>query len=123
MKFEHPREVGDAMSHENKVVLVGTSLNEQSDGVLGAALNIARGWGAGLQVFHAYPLPVAYFVAPTGMTAVSPNLIDTDRARGATIDPMGLGDPMGGEHGCCHLAQEFQFADDPVAPRLCASAP
>ena len=61
-----------------KTILVGTSLDELSDPVVRAAAELARQTGAGLYLLHAHALPVAYFAAPTGFTAVSPDLLETE---------------------------------------------
>ncbi len=48
-------------------ILVATSLSEVSDQVIAAALQIAQASGAELHVFHAFPLPAAYYGPPLGV--------------------------------------------------------
>ena len=67
------------MEREIESILVGTSLDELSDPVVRAAAEIARRAGAELRLLHAHALPVAYFAAPTGLTTVNPDLLDTER--------------------------------------------
>ena len=67
------------MTRESKNVLVGTSLDASSDPIVQAGAEIARRLDAGLHLFHAHSLPVAYFAGPTGMTTISPDLLETER--------------------------------------------
>ncbi len=67
------------MARDMKSILVGTSLDELSDPVVRAGAELARRTGAELFVLHAHALPVAYFAAPTGLTTVSPDLLETER--------------------------------------------
>ena len=67
------------MTREAKNVLVGTSLDASSDPIVRTGAEIARRLGAGLHLFHAHSLPVAYFAGPTGMTTISPDLLETER--------------------------------------------
>ena len=67
------------MTGESKNVLVGTSLDSSSDPIVRAGAELARRLGAGLHLFHAHPLPVAYFAGPTGMTTISPDLLENER--------------------------------------------
>ena len=67
------------MEREIKSIVVGTSLGELSDPVVRTAAEIARRTGAELRLLHAHALPVAYFAAPTGLTTVNPDLLDTER--------------------------------------------
>ena len=67
------------MTGESKNILVGTSLDASSDPIVRAGAEIARRLGAGLHLFHAHALPVAYFAGPTGMTTISPDLLETER--------------------------------------------
>ncbi len=66
---------------ESKIesILVGTSLDVSSDPVVRAGAELARRTGAGLRLLHAHALPVAYFAAPTGLTTVNPDLLETER--------------------------------------------
>lgn len=67
------------MAREIESILVGTSLDDLSDPVVQAGAELARASGAKLYLLHAHALPVAYFAAPTGLTTVSPDLLDTER--------------------------------------------
>ncbi|MCP3957125.1 MAG: universal stress protein [bacterium] len=67
------------MARETKTILVGTSLDQLSDPVVRAGADLARLTGAELYLLHAHSLPVAYFAAPTGLTTVSPDLLETER--------------------------------------------
>ena len=67
------------MARDIESILVGTSLDELSDPVVRAGAELARRTGARLHLLHAHALPVAYFAAPTGLTTVSPDLLDTER--------------------------------------------
>lgn len=68
-------------------ILVGTSLDGQSDPVIRAAAELARRSGATLHVVHAHTLPAAYFAAPAGFTTVSPDLLEAEsRARRKMVD-------------------------------------
>ncbi len=67
------------MEHEIKSILAGTSLDELSDPVVRAGAEFARQSGAELRLLHAHALPVAYFAAPTGLTTVNPDLLETER--------------------------------------------
>ncbi len=60
-------------------ILVGTSLDGLSDPVVRAGAELARRAGAELRLLHAHALPVAYFAAPTGLTTVNPDLLETER--------------------------------------------
>ncbi len=60
-------------------ILVGTSLDDLSDPVVRAGAELARRAGAELRLLHAHALPVAYFAAPTGLTTVNPDLLETER--------------------------------------------
>ena len=62
-----------------ETILVGTSLDEQSDPVVRASAELARQTGARLFLVHAHALPMAYFAAPTGFTTVSPDLLEAER--------------------------------------------
>ncbi len=67
------------MERKIESILVGTSLDELSDPVVRAGAELARRTGAGLRILHAHALPVAYFAAPTGLTTVNPDLLETER--------------------------------------------
>lgn len=67
------------MAREIESILVGTSLDDLSDPVVRAGAELARLLDAKLYLLHAHALPVAYFAAPTGLTTVSPDLLDTER--------------------------------------------
>ncbi len=67
------------MEREIESILVGTSLDDLSDPVVGAGAELARRTGADLRLLHAHALPVAYFAAPTGLTTVNPDLLETER--------------------------------------------
>ncbi len=67
------------MTKERQTILVGTSLDPSSDAVVEAGVALARGFGGELHLFHAHTLPIAYFAGPTGMTTVSPDLLETER--------------------------------------------
>jgi nucleotide-binding universal stress UspA family protein len=67
------------MSQEKITILVGTSLDEASDDVVRSGADLAGRSGAELYLFHAHSLPVAYFAGPTGMTTISPDLLETER--------------------------------------------
>lgn len=67
------------MERKIKSILVGTSLDELSDPVVRAGAELARRTGAEIRLLHAHALPVAYFAAPTGLTTVNPDLLETER--------------------------------------------
>ncbi len=67
------------MERKIKSILVGTSLDELSDPVVRAGTELARRSGAETRLLHAHALPVAYFAAPTGLTTVNPDLLETER--------------------------------------------
>lgn len=67
------------MTRDSLNVLVGTSLDASSDPIVQTGAELARRLDAGLHLFHAHSLPVAYFAGPTGMTTISPDLLDTER--------------------------------------------
>ncbi len=67
------------MTQKRHNVLVGTSLDASSDPIVQTGAELARRLDAGLHLFHAHSLPVAYFAGPTGMTTISPDLLDTER--------------------------------------------
>ncbi len=67
------------MEPKIKSILVGTSLDELSDPVVRAGAELARRSGAEIRLLHAHALPVAYFAAPTGLTTVNPDLLETER--------------------------------------------
>ncbi len=67
------------MERTIKSILIGTSLDEMSDPVVRAGVELARQSGAELRLLHAHALPVAYFAAPTGLTTVNPDLLETER--------------------------------------------
>ncbi len=67
------------MERKIESILVGTSLDELSDPVVRAGAELARRSGAELRLLHAHALPVAYFAAPTGLTTVNPDLLETER--------------------------------------------
>ena len=67
------------MEREIESILVGTSLDALSDPVVLAGTELARRAGAELRLLHAHALPVAYFAAPTGLTTVNPDLLETER--------------------------------------------
>ncbi len=70
-----------------ETILVGTSLDEQSDPVVRAGVRLAKHTGARLYVVHAHALPVAYFAAPSGFTSVSPDLLEAEsQARQRMLD-------------------------------------
>lgn len=92
-------------------ILVGTSLEQASDPVVRTGVELARRSGARLHVFHAHALPVAYFAAPTGLTTVSSDLLDSERQvrrqlLEQQLERLGLGlDDVGGtviEAGAAH---------------------
>ncbi len=62
-----------------ETVLVGTTLETASDPVVRTGAELARRCEARLHLFHAYSLPVAYFAGPTGMTAIPPDLLESER--------------------------------------------
>ena len=83
------------MARETKTILVGTSLDPLSDPVVRAGADLARLTGAELVLLHAHSLPVAYFAAPTGLTTVSPDLLETERQvrrqmLGEQLDRLGI---------------------------------
>lgn len=67
------------MSQHLKNIVVGTSLEMASDAVVRIAYEIASRSGADLHIFHAHALPIAYFAAPSGLTTVSADLLDSER--------------------------------------------
>ncbi len=67
------------MERQIESILVGTSLDDLSDPVVRAGAELARRAGAELRLLHAHALPVAYFAAPTGLTTVNPDLLETER--------------------------------------------
>ncbi len=67
------------MTQESKIIVVGTSLDPSSDPIVQAGAELASHAGAELHLFHAHALPVAYFAGPTGMTTISPDLLETER--------------------------------------------
>ncbi len=67
------------MERKIESILVGTSLDELSDPVVRAGAEFARQSGAELRLLHAHALPVAYFAAPSGLTTVNPDLLETER--------------------------------------------
>lgn len=67
------------MTPSQQIVLVGTTLNPESDEVVAAGAEIARRLDAELHLFHAHSLPVAYFAGPTGLTTVAPDLLTSER--------------------------------------------
>lgn len=67
------------MSQHLKNIVVGTSLEMASDRVVRTAYEIASRSGADLHIFHAHALPIAYFAAPSGLTTVSADLLDSER--------------------------------------------
>lgn len=67
------------MTDKPEIVLVGTSLDLPSDRVVQTGAELARQAGAELHLFHAFPLPTAYFVAPTGLAAIPPDLLETEK--------------------------------------------
>ncbi len=67
------------MTRDSKNVLVGTSLDASSDPIVHTGAKLAGALDAGLYLFHAHSLPVAYFAGPTGMTTISPDLLETER--------------------------------------------
>lgn len=66
------------MNRDRLKILAGTSLDLSSDPVVAAADALARANGAELHLFHAYALPIAYFAGPSGMTAISPDLLESE---------------------------------------------
>ena len=85
------------MSQHLKNIVVGTSLELASDRVVQAAYEIASRSGADLHIFHAHSLPIAYFAAPSGLTAVSADLLDSEREvrrqlLGQQLERLGLQD-------------------------------
>ncbi|MCG8460999.1 MAG: universal stress protein [Holophagales bacterium] len=62
-----------------RTLLVGTSLELGSDPVVRTAIELARRTGADLHLFHAHGIPVAYLAAPAGLSAVSPDLLESER--------------------------------------------
>jgi nucleotide-binding universal stress UspA family protein len=67
------------VTRDKQTILVGTSLDPSSDAVVDAGARLAHGFGAELYLFHAHSLPIAYFAGPTGMTTVSPDLLENER--------------------------------------------
>ena len=67
------------MSHELKTILVGTTLELTSDPVVAVAAELARKSHAELHLFHAHALPVAFFAGPSGMTTISPDVLETEQ--------------------------------------------
>jgi len=75
------------MASPKKTIVVGTSLETTSDCVVRTGAQIARRWNAELHLFHAYPLPVATFAAPAGLTSLPPNLLESEsRVRRHMLD-------------------------------------
>lgn len=60
-------------------VLVATSLDKASDQVVDTAHRLARAVDAELHLFHALPLPVAYYGVPAGLSTVNPETLRGDR--------------------------------------------
>lgn len=90
------------MSAHLQNIVVGTSLEPASDRVVRTAVEIARRSGAELHVFHAHALPIAYFAAPSGLTTVSSDLLDSEREVrrqlfGQQLERLGLGPDDVGE--------------------------
>lgn len=69
------------MAEKIETVLVATSLAQASDPVVRAGYDAARRAGAALHLFHAYPLPIAYYGTPLGMTAVHPEALESEKSR------------------------------------------
>lgn len=69
------------MSQKIKRILVGTSLAEASDPVILAAHALSHQTGAELHVFHAFPLPIAYYGSPLGLVAVNPEMMESERMK------------------------------------------
>lgn len=66
-------------THSIRTILVGTSLETASDPVVRTGVELARRTGAALHLFHAHSLPVAYFAAPSGLTTIGPDLLESER--------------------------------------------
>ena len=56
-------------------IVVGTSLSEASDPVVGAGLDIARTTGCEIHVVHAYPMPAVFGDSAFGGAALGGNLL------------------------------------------------
>ena len=61
-------------------ILTGTSLELGSDAVVRTGVEIARRLGAPLHLCHAHHLPTAFFAASAGLSAVTPDLLDSESA-------------------------------------------
>lgn len=68
------------MSSSTQKILVGTTLEPASDPVIQAAADLARRAGSELHLFHAHALPMAFFAGPSGMTTISPDILETEQA-------------------------------------------
>lgn len=71
------------MKEKVERILVATSLARASDSVLLAGHALARATGAELVIFHAFPLPPSYVVAPLGVAAVDPEGLEREREKRA----------------------------------------
>ncbi|MEM6793994.1 MAG: universal stress protein [Acidobacteriota bacterium] len=60
-------------------IVVGTSLEIGSDPVVATSVDIARGCGAPLHLFHAHDLPTVFIGASAGLAAVTPDLLSSER--------------------------------------------
>jgi len=60
-------------------ILVGTTLEPGSDAVVRVAARLARRSGAELHLFHAHALPMAFFAGPSGMTTISPDILESEQ--------------------------------------------
>ncbi len=68
------------MAHKIERIVAATSLNMASDPVVRASHALAKQTGAQLHIFHAFPLPMAYYGSPMGMTNIDAETLDTERA-------------------------------------------
>ena len=71
--------LGETMDSTRPVILVGSSLEVGSDPVVRTALDLSRQLEGRLIFFHAHSLPVAFFAGPSGMTTISPGLLEAER--------------------------------------------
>lgn len=67
------------MSPEKQKILVGTTLEPTSDPVVRAGAVLAKRAHAELHLFHAHALPMAFFAGPSGMTTISPDILETEQ--------------------------------------------
>lgn len=83
-------EPGPQPATERGVILAATSLAPASDPVVDTAVELSRHLDAELHLLHAYPLPVAYLAAPSGLVSVEPAMFDKqhDLAQGLLAEQL-----------------------------------